>query len=337
MFNLIGIVLICGAPGVGKTTFKKNFISMLNRSDQSIHAISISFDEIIKNLIEIEIVERNEWKSVRLYIRQLISVLIKYLKLKEKVDITKYYQELNTDLSHSFEIKQNFLNCINLQLEFDDKTTFLLIIDDIFYYESMRLIYYRLALESDMAYLCICLKSTNLQFLYERNKQRASNDKLPLTVIQNIFNKFDYPDKIVWEKDFFQIFNIQEKQIEINENLLNEILKHLDNFNSNLPNIKLKYVKEEIVNNAPKNLVHESDLVLRKLTSQILQTNSKLDKKEKSKFANELLTKAKHELLSKIKLESPRDLNEALLNQSLSEFESILHNMFENVLSKHKN
>ena len=84
----VGLVLVIGAPGIGKSTFCRNlhrFIWSMSNQSQSQHMRSflISYDDLMDQSIEkqvIEEMETNEWKSLRQFILKLVQVFVEFLQ-----------------------------------------------------------------------------------------------------------------------------------------------------------------------------------------------------------------------------------------------------------------
>lgn len=191
----------------------------------------------------------------------------------------------------------------------------------------MRQIYYRLALNLQCTYFNFCLKPEDLDFLKYRNSNRPLEDRLTHGTIENIFQKFEYPYNIVWEKNFCHVQKVPE--IAQSDLELGIILEGVVKFNNFL--VKNKNENERLMISrcygSVKSLVHECDLVLRKLITNCIADLETTDKSKKAIA----LSKAKAKVLNQLKNLKNKEncdfyfeLSSFILRSDYEEFENML-------------
>ncbi|CAF0743780.1 unnamed protein product [Brachionus calyciflorus] len=325
-------LLVSGCPGVGKSTFCKkldqfitdNFDAQLNNKT-SIISLLIAYDEIVDKQIEYELINQNEseWKSSRIFLQSLVINLGKFLyqnhlNSSSLSKLSNYFDNSSLNIQENIRvsIQKNFINSLEnqikklglLNLKNQNEIYFTIILDDIFYYESMRHLYFKSALSQEFSsFFSLCFKTSNLEFLLERNQTREPNAKLENTIIQNIFSKFEYPNRIDWESKFSKV-DLVDENIEFFglhfENLIKILLENHHNFSE----FRCEKVLEEknkelnLINGQKscQNLIHECDLILRRLVKTKLSEAYYYDKKELKNMA-ENIHKNKSKILERIK------------------------------------
>lgn len=128
----LGIVLISGPPGIGKSTLSKNLATHANKQNSKpTHALALSYDKIINKNIEDHLIDKSgeaskAWKTGRSIILSLTSVLVDFLKnefakwyeLKVFAQVQEFFHEkLDKNLTRSTyftAILENFLKCLEL-------------------------------------------------------------------------------------------------------------------------------------------------------------------------------------------------------------------------------
>ena len=198
--------------------------------------------------------------------------------------------------------------------------------------------YFRLAFNHKFSYFSYCIRPIDLEFLMHRNDSRCTEQKLSSLIIENIFSKFEYPNRIVWEQDFCYI-QTDEEPIKSIEDKSNVIMSGLQKFNEYLVIVQKEQavLEESRTTGEVKSLVHEADLVLRKIVSSTLIAANSVDKVQ---LAQQLNTNKNRVLNELRRLESLENcalyfkLNSLLLSSEKKEFEDelkrrILKNLFQ--------
>jgi tRNA uridine 5-carbamoylmethylation protein Kti12 len=290
-------MLVCGAPAAGKTTFCENlkqfFLKQRSSFHQHIRLLMLSYDEILKRELEIELIRSNsnaEWKKSRAFIQRLTEQLLIYLKhatneapkfqsFEEFVE--KFPNESPTHLEQ--KLKKNFIECVKLDLEeikhnctqIDPQIGLhiFVLLDDNFYYESMRLPFYKMCLANSCAYFCHAFRAEQIETLFEHNASRTKEKQIDESIIENIHSKFELPSRIAWEKDFSLEHCVEKsmklvKQAEFESELAFVSSKN-EQFMSLIDELREREQRAELSRQANRtSLIHECDLILRKLLSE---------------------------------------------------------------------
>ena len=126
----LSIVLICGPPGIGKSTLSKNLAIYANEQS-STDVVVLSYDKIIDKNIEDSLIDdssegSSSWKTGRSIILSLTSILVDFIKidfmtwceLKDFAQVELFFQErLDKNLissSYFTAILKNFLKCLEV-------------------------------------------------------------------------------------------------------------------------------------------------------------------------------------------------------------------------------
>jgi tRNA uridine 5-carbamoylmethylation protein Kti12 len=327
-FKRTCFLLVSGCPGIGKTTFTKHLCDYIRTRKEFFKPILISYD----NLIDAELEEclitsksdkdtQNEWKQARNFIVYLVKLLVCHLGMTQDKEIdTKFKDVIEIEMSHDSQnypsasvkslLKKRFLNAIqesDLEQNQQANNLFnLIVLDDLFYYESMRYSYFKLAIDIECAYVSICFKPESLEFLLERNLNREIVKKLDESIVRNVWDKFEFSNENDWELNFTnlklvtQTFKIAE--CYLSETLV-DIVEKMKKFQAFLAKRKLDEINKErrqLESEQAFSLSHECDLVLRKLISGKLSSIS--GKQEKASLAREFSAK-KNLILNEIKVD----------------------------------
>jgi tRNA uridine 5-carbamoylmethylation protein Kti12 len=333
-----GVLLVCGVPGIGKSTLSSKLHEYINLQ-RNVWSFLLSYDEIINTSLENELIKTNGWKFSRYFLMKLVRVLICLLNnypnlssLEKCID-----QEIKLFSDHDFVsnlndsildlIKTKFNQIVQVELakfletkNRGESVRFIVILDDVFYYESMRYCFYKQSIDLQCSYISLCLKADDLNILLERNKYRDINKQLSESIIVNIFQKFDYPNDLEWEKNFTHIFlteNINLNDSSYLANIFERIDLTFKKFNSFLVDLNEKFKLNEenlrLSKHSIENLIHKSDLILRKLISDKLKEN--LNRNEKIELASKL-NQRKAIILNEFKsLDKKNELNFLFDNQ----------------------
>jgi len=314
----ICLMLVCGAPGAGKSTFCQTFKQWLlarpSSSHQHIRLFLLSYDEILKRELECELIGSDsnaKWKQSRAFIQRLIEQLLIYLKqvTRETGDLEsfeKFLDKLSNEPSTQLDqtLKKNFIERVKLDLDelrhdicaLNDRQIGLkifVLLDDNFYYESMRLPFYKMCLANSCAYFCHAFQAEQIETLFERNANRTNEKQVEQSVIENMHAKFEPPSRIVWEKDF-SLEQFVDKSIKLVDQTQFEsdlafILNKNEQFMSLIDELRERERRVELSREANRtSLIHECDLILRKLLSEKMQHDVQLESNNKSAEARRL-------------------------------------------------
>ncbi len=134
----------------------------------------------------------------------------------------------------------------------------------------MRQAYYRLAVNSQTtAYFSLCLRPANLALLHDRNQSRDQNARLSANIVENVFMKFEYPDSVSWEKAFTHVQECPFSGVISHEVILNGLQAFRD-YRQMVSKESGRLAEARVIGSA-KSLVHEVDLIIRRLISGYLK------------------------------------------------------------------
>lgn len=295
----ICLMLVCGAPGAGKTTFCQNFkrfvLTQRSSSHQHIRLFLLSYDEILKRELEIELIRSDsnaEWKQSRMFIQRLVEQFLIYLKqtTREATSKLQSFEEFLEKFANQpptqleQKLKKNFIESVKLDLdELHHNCTpngsqfgsqIFVLLDDNFYYESMRLPFYKMCLINSCAYFCYAFRAEQIAILFERNANRTKEKEVDKSIIENIHSKFESPSGIAWEKDYFLeccVDNAMMKLVDQTqfESHLAFISSKNEQFMGLIDELQEREQQVELSRQANRtSLIHECDLILRKMLSE---------------------------------------------------------------------
>jgi len=342
-FKRTCFLLVSGCPGIGKTTFTKRLCDYIRARKEFFKPILISYDNLIDAKMEECLITsksgkdtQNEWKQARHFIVYLVKLLVCHLSMTQGKEEDKQLQDViemetsddspnHPSASVKSLLKKRFLNAIQeSDLEHShqaDNLFNLIVLDDLFYYESMRYSYFKLAIDIECAYVSICFKPESLEFLLERNLNREMVKKLDESIVRNVWEKFEFSNENDWELNFTdlplvtQAFKIDERYLS---QTLVDVVEKMKKFQAFLAKRKFDEINKErrrLESEQAFSLSHECDLVLRKLISGKLSSTS--GKQEKASLAREFSVK-KNLILNEIKFDQNglRTRLLAVLNQN---------------------
>lgn len=250
---MIAIVVLCGIPGVGKSTFSVKLRNVLNSSFESNLCAIVEFDNLFET-------NQNEEKSN--------SIIFD----------PNLWQ--NTRMQSLLSTESEIQRCIN------DNEDRIIIIDDNMYYRSMRRSFFQIARKYEAGYIQIYLNSS-LSNILSNNKNRPQHRIVSEEIILNMLQKFEVPNKdLYWEKNSFTI-NL-DSSIDQKESIpWNDIIECIKK-----PTQKIKeidYLEKEKSNLSNLHSIHHQfDLISRKIISnEILNCKDITNKKTFAKLINE--------------------------------------------------
>lgn len=234
------IICVCGLPGSGKTFFSKQICS--NNTDlsrkTSLELVHIEFDEIVDPTC----FDQDRWKEER---RKVWN------------DVNKCFHR---SLMNGFDIFKNDSSLIERILSLlKTGKNIGLVIDDNFFYRSMRHEYYQLAKLYGSSYMQIFL-NPSLEICMERNFLRVN--PISKEIIKKMSQNFEWAShNSSWEKYTLESKVINDKQFL---NTLEIALQNPFKDTSDEDN-KLKEESRRINKNS---LLHQADNILRNLVSE---------------------------------------------------------------------
>ena len=287
----ITICLVLGLPAVGKTTLCGQLVN--HPGHTSLNKYLFSYDDLMpeKLIFENDHSDGNLWKSHRQKVFHKVEKCIQKLKtLGEDKDALYNFEELCTCFQ-------------NGSTSSDDHV---LLIDDNFFYGSMRYAYYQLARKLACSFCQIYIKSpVDVDLLFERNRNRKS--AVPEETIRKMSRIFEPPDTEVnrWEKN-----TISYDCLEFQTNFDGISLKLFEFIEQcSLEIVPPIFTEEEMETrrlNRQKNLenyCHQCDQLLRKYVSREMGNvkNEGMMNKNQMKELAKLLNDRRKEYLMKIR------------------------------------
>lgn len=191
----------------------------------------------------------------------------------------------------------------------------------------MRLGFYRLANDSACGYFNYSLQPPSLDLLINRNKTRPFEENLSENIVENIFNKFEYPEQVSWEKEFSYVekfdsgLNVDEKY-ECIMNGIERFFLFLNKQKEESNNLEIARMHGKATS-----LVHEADLVLRQLISNFMKSSTLKDKGSRGGELNKKKSQILKELRNVDGVESLQfyfELNNFLTASETDNFENVL-------------
>ncbi|KAK4471962.1 hypothetical protein MN116_005341 [Schistosoma mekongi] len=276
------LATIVGLPGSGKSTLCERLYNLKTNECQ---VVWIEYDRFIRLQLFSPKSDNSDWKDWR---HAIIGCLEKLLALWKGIDFTR---DLN-EKEKVIWLKANIYSAV-------DAKDIIVLLDDNFYYCSMRRSLYNLARKYSCSYASVvCKCSVDICFL--RNCTRSN--PVPEDTIRNMETKFEWPDPInnLWEKHIFT-FNLSQEDVSNSANLLTSLKLLLNH----------PIVNESSVNDEERNkdrlinldsLLHNADVHLRKVTSHTLKSKDCLWRVQHAKVVSSVKTECLrklHESISK--------------------------------------
>ncbi|TNN17391.1 L-seryl-tRNA(Sec) kinase isoform 2 [Schistosoma japonicum] len=274
------LATIIGLPGSGKSTLCERLYKLKTNECQ---VVWIEYDQLIPLQLFSPKSDNSDWKDWR---HAIIGCLEKLLALWKGVD---FAQDLS-EKENVVWLKVNKYSAV-------DAKEIIVLLDDNFYYCSMRRSFYNLARKYSCSYASVVCKCA-MDICFLRNCTRSN--PVSKDTIRNMETKFEWPDPInnSWEKHIFTISSSQEDVYNAASLLwsLKLLLSH-------------PIVNESSVNDEERNkdrlinldsLLHNADVHLRKVTSHTLKSRDSLWRIQHAK------------VLSNVKAECLRKLHEMI-------------------------
>lgn len=295
------LVLVSGPPGVGKTHLTKAlYANLKKRENNESRACKIHYDDVLDRRIESELIRQHEWKSSgRDSIRRLVEHLINWLE-KTPSSIDSSPIDAASSSSIRSDIRANFARSIGDDYCHLESGHFVIILDDVFYYASMRHAFYRLCVDSAAtSFYSICLRPRNDELARQRNRSRPADTRVDESSFDHILAKFEYPDET---EPFTRLISVDVDTV-IDDRLIssiwNDIRENHERFVAMLHSLRsVQLQKASDAQATAASLAHQCDLILRRLIAEKIA--SVADRAEISRLAS-TLTARKAQLLADIK------------------------------------
>lgn len=265
--NLVGI------PASGKSTFCSDLLRSVELHQKpKINLIHVCFDHFISvpESINSTYFESKQYKKHRFNVGMLIQQII---------------DDINTS-ECNFNNTQNIANALfgisfKINVAFKSLNKYLLLIDDIMYYKSMRKQIRNIARANDVGYFCTFFQSS-LEGAIKRNSKRCG--VLPEAHIRRVFSKFEPPDQ---QDGFVLLAEVESGNIPTNDEL-EGMLRRLDS--TEQWNVLVPLVQQR----TEQSYLHNIDLMLRKEIQRRLKCERDCEGKNRASHAIVLCGKRKH-------------------------------------------
>ncbi|KAK7085364.1 hypothetical protein SK128_016890 [Halocaridina rubra] len=185
MESNITLVLVVGLPGAGKSTFCKNILSQkyVNIKSVEYHIIYVCFDTLIP------LSTQRQYAEARINGNEDIMDCWKGARHEILINVDKLISSLKSGVCDD-----HACNMFNLDSETIGKNklmSYLIVLDDNFYYRSMRYEYFQLARKHTVGFMQVYIECST-DTAIKQNTKRGEN-QLPTSVIVNMAQKFQSP------------------------------------------------------------------------------------------------------------------------------------------------
>ncbi|XP_075699313.1 L-seryl-tRNA(Sec) kinase [Rhinoderma darwinii] len=310
--SCIGLCVLCGLPGAGKSTLARQ----LKNRHNPFTVVIISYDDVmpeeesVNDYRDVSCQSKNKggretslWKQQRQHLLQclehLITALISRSALKPpggKMEGTwnRFVQCLESQGLISAKKDSEFC-CLSMNVK---SGPVYFILDDNFYYQSMRYEVFQLARNYSLGF-CQLYLYCPVDCCSLRNNKRPNPVTDRIIILMDSKLERPNPEKNTWEKDSLSLdssngINMDEFIARI-KNLMNQALEN--------PVIPMEddEEKERDRDICAANVLHQADQTLRRLTSETMQTVKGLvSAKDIKKIAQEL-QQAKSKALNQLR------------------------------------
>ncbi|XP_003794132.1 L-seryl-tRNA(Sec) kinase [Otolemur garnettii] len=303
----LALCVLCGLPAAGKSTFARALGHRL-RQEQGWAVGVVAYDDVMPDAFLDEASARPppfQWKVLRLellkYLEYFLMAVINGCQMSPPPNRTEAMWEdfitclKEQDLIFSAESEAQSSYLI---MKTDVSRPLLLILDDNFYYQSMRYEVYQLARKYSLGF-CQLFLDCPLETCLQRNGQRPR--ALPAETIHMMQRKIEKPnpEKNAWEHNSLTIQSpacASEASLEVTD-LLHIALEN-----------PVKYVEDNMEQKetdrliCSTNMLHQVDQTLRKVVSQTMkEAKDEQVPPYNLKFLAEELNKLKTEFLEDLR------------------------------------
>uniref|UniRef100_A0A8I3PVN7 Phosphoseryl-tRNA kinase n=3 Tax=Canis lupus familiaris TaxID=9615 RepID=A0A8I3PVN7_CANLF len=304
----IGLCLICGLPAAGKSTLARGLRHRL-RQEQGWAVGVVAYDDVMPDAFLEEASARplpSQWKLLRQellkYLECFLMAVINGCQVSAPPNRTAaMWEDFITCLKHQDLVSSAALetqSCYLLTKTAVSRPLFL-ILDDNFYYQSMRYEVYQLARKYSLGF-CQLFLDCSLETCLQRNGQRPQ--ALPAETIHLMEGKIEKPnpEKNAWEHNSLIIPSTtcsSEASLKLTDLLLTALENPVTYIEDNVEQKKT----DRII--CSTNVLHQADQMLRRIVSQtmkeakdeqVLPFNLKLLAEELNKLKAEFLEDLKH-------------------------------------------
>ncbi|KAM8911572.1 L-seryl-tRNA(Sec) kinase [Lycaon pictus] len=304
----IGLCLVCGLPAAGKSTLARSLRHRL-RQEQGWAVGVVAYDDVMPDAFLEEASARplpSQWKLLRQellkYLECFLMAVINGCQVSAPSNRTAaMWEDFITCLKHQDLVSSAALetqSCYLLTKTAVSRPLFL-ILDDNFYYQSMRYEVYQLARKYSLGF-CQLFLDCSLETCLQRNGQRPQ--ALPAETIHLMEGKIEKPnpEKNAWEHNSLIIPSTtcsSEASLKLTDLLLTALENPVTYIEDNVEQKKT----DRII--CSTNVLHQADQMLRRIVSQtmkeakdeqVLPFNLKLLAEELNKLKAEFLEDLKH-------------------------------------------
>ncbi|XP_060027099.1 L-seryl-tRNA(Sec) kinase [Erinaceus europaeus] len=315
-----GLCVLCGLPAAGKSTLARALGQRLRRERGWAVGV-VAYDDVLPDAFPGDADGRplpSPWKLLR-------QELLSYVELFLQAAVSGCQMSVPPERTEA--MWGDFITCLRDQdlissAELETQTGYLLtkaaasrplflLLDDNFYYQSMRYEVYQLARKYSLGF-CQLFLDCPLETCLERNEQRAQT--LPPETIQLMGRKIERPnpERNAWERNSLAVMSTAPSAAS--QQLIDLFLTALEN--------PVKCVEDDVEQKemdriiCSTNILHQADQTLRRIVSATMK-----EAKDKQLLPYNLKLLA--EELNKLKTEFLEDLRQG--NQKYLSFQRTIH------------
>uniref|UniRef100_A0A8C6RH22 Phosphoseryl-tRNA kinase n=1 Tax=Nannospalax galili TaxID=1026970 RepID=A0A8C6RH22_NANGA len=322
----LGLCVLCGLPAAGKSTFARALGRQLRRERGWTVGV-LSYDDVLPDVLRDRVDARQpppQWKMLReellQYLECFLAAAVNGSQISAPPNRTETMWEdfitclKNQDLIFSAALEAQ--SC-HLLTETAVSGPLFLVLDDNFYYQSMRYEVYQLARKYSLGF-CQLFLDCPLETCLQRNGQRPQ--PLPSRTIHLMERKIEKPnpEKNAWEHNSLIIQN-PAYPLEASLEVTGLLLTALENPIKYIEDNKEQKETDRII--CSTNLLHKADETLRRTISQTMKQakDAQIPLSSLKCLAKEL-NKLKAEFLEDLRQGNKRHLKQTTLSDVISSF-----------------